>query len=168
MSMSMKGTIARYLLLAAALGLGVAQARAQGTPEQREACTPDALRLCSDTVPDVGRTTACMAAHRAELSPRCRAVFDAGAPAARPRTRIARRHTPKAPVAEMAARTPRRHRMRAAMAPLPMARRGRVHVARGGDRDTREARRVIGKLCAQDIIDSGTCGFMAKVLTLAD
>ncbi len=51
-------------------------ALAQGTDEQREACTPDALKLCSDTIPDIAKTTACMKAHEAALSPRCRAVFN--------------------------------------------------------------------------------------------
>ncbi len=45
------------------------------TPEQQQACTDDALRLCSAEVPDVDRITACMARHKAELSPPCRAQF---------------------------------------------------------------------------------------------
>jgi hypothetical protein len=52
-----------------------APAAAQGTPEQRQACQPDAMRLCSDFVPDVDRITACMVKNRIRLSPACRAVF---------------------------------------------------------------------------------------------
>jgi hypothetical protein len=52
-----------------------APAAAQGTPEQRQACQPDALRLCSEFVPDVDRITACMIKNRIRLSPPCRAVF---------------------------------------------------------------------------------------------
>lgn len=45
------------------------------TAEQQQACTDDALRLCSSEVPDVDRITACMARHKPELSPPCRAQF---------------------------------------------------------------------------------------------
>ena len=48
---------------------------AQGTPEQREACSGDAQRLCSHTIPDVERTKACLIANRRALSPACRAAF---------------------------------------------------------------------------------------------
>jgi hypothetical protein len=41
----------------------------------RDACTQDAFRLCSDTIPDVARTKACLARHRGSLSPLCRAAF---------------------------------------------------------------------------------------------
>jgi hypothetical protein len=41
----------------------------------REACTHDAFRLCGDTIPDVGRTKACLAKNRSSLSPLCRAAF---------------------------------------------------------------------------------------------
>lgn len=45
------------------------------TPEQEQACTSDAFRLCSSEIPDVDRVTACMAARKAQLSPPCRAQF---------------------------------------------------------------------------------------------
>jgi hypothetical protein len=45
------------------------------TAEQEQACSGDALRLCSAEIPDVERITACMARHRAELSPPCQAQF---------------------------------------------------------------------------------------------
>jgi hypothetical protein len=41
----------------------------------REACTHDAFRLCSDTIPDVERTKACLARNRSSLSPLCKAAF---------------------------------------------------------------------------------------------
>jgi hypothetical protein len=41
----------------------------------RDACTHDAFRLCSNMIPDVGRTKACLARHRNSLSPQCRAAF---------------------------------------------------------------------------------------------
>jgi hypothetical protein len=41
----------------------------------RDACTHDAFRLCSNTIPNVGRTKACLARHRDSLSPQCHAAF---------------------------------------------------------------------------------------------
>lgn len=49
----------------------------QGTPEQKAACQPDALKLCSAYVPDVDRITACMVKNRIRLSPACRVFFQA-------------------------------------------------------------------------------------------
>jgi hypothetical protein len=65
------------IILAAALSLtAVASAKAfEVTAEERAACTPDALRLCSSEIPDVGRIVACMKAKEASLSSQCRAVF---------------------------------------------------------------------------------------------
>ena len=61
----------------AALGLlcAVGLAAAQGTPEQQQACSGDAQRLCSQFIPDASKTGACLAHKRAQLSPACRAVF---------------------------------------------------------------------------------------------
>ena len=50
----------------------------QWSPEQRAACEPDAMRLCQQYVPDVGRVRACMLHYRRYLSPRCRAVIEGG------------------------------------------------------------------------------------------
>jgi hypothetical protein len=51
---------------------------AQGTPEQRAACTGDAFRLCSSEIPSVAKVTACMKANYSKLSPRCQAQFAKG------------------------------------------------------------------------------------------
>ena len=56
-------------------GIATAEAGFRVTAEQRAACTPDAIRLCSSEIPDVGRVAACMRANQASLSPRCRATF---------------------------------------------------------------------------------------------
>jgi hypothetical protein len=48
------------------------------TPEQQQACSPDAFRLCGPEIPDVDRVTACMIARKAELSPACRVFFRPG------------------------------------------------------------------------------------------
>jgi hypothetical protein len=62
----------------AMFALAPSPAAAQGTPQQRAACEGDAMRLCSEHVPDVNRITACMSRNRRLLSPACRAVFDGG------------------------------------------------------------------------------------------
>ena len=49
---------------------------AEGTPEQRRACTPDAFRLCSQHIPNIPAITACMVANKSKLSPDCRAAMD--------------------------------------------------------------------------------------------
>ncbi len=68
--------IAFFSLLIAFSLTGLASAEAQQvTAEQRAACTPDAMRLCSSEIPDIGRVTACMKANRARLSARCQATF---------------------------------------------------------------------------------------------
>ena len=50
----------------------------QGTLEQRMACTPDVLRLCSAFIPDADEITICLRERRAELTDACKTAFDAG------------------------------------------------------------------------------------------
>ena len=50
-------------------------ASAQGTPEQRRACTPDVYRLCAGEIPNVRAITACLRRQKASLSSACAAVF---------------------------------------------------------------------------------------------
>ena len=64
------------LLLATALSVSMWPAAARAyTPEQEQACTGDAFRLCSSDIPDIARVTACMVRNKAQLSPACRAHF---------------------------------------------------------------------------------------------
>jgi hypothetical protein len=49
----------------------------QGTLEQRLACTPDVMRLCSAFIPDADQITICLKEKRSELSDACRTVFEA-------------------------------------------------------------------------------------------
>ena len=58
--------------------VGITDAAAQGSPEARQACTPDAMRLCSEFTSDVSQTTKCMMAKRAQWSPACRAAMAHG------------------------------------------------------------------------------------------
>lgn len=62
----------RPLLPAVFLLIGLAAAAAQGSPEQRRACAPDAMRLCSEFIPNVPKITKCMIAKRRQLSKSCR------------------------------------------------------------------------------------------------
>ena len=51
---------------------------AQGTPEERRACTPDVLRHCSEFIPDADQITACLRQKNAELSDACRQIILVG------------------------------------------------------------------------------------------
>jgi hypothetical protein len=48
---------------------------AQGTQQQRDACTPDAFRLCGAYLLDAGRVEACLRASGPNLSRPCHDVF---------------------------------------------------------------------------------------------
>jgi hypothetical protein len=75
------------ITLAASLFASAAHAY---TPEQQQACTGDAFRLCSDAIPDVDRVAVCMIRRKSELSPGCRVYFRSPEPLAAP-AGIARR-----------------------------------------------------------------------------
>ena len=53
----------------------------QGTLEEREACTPDALRLCSSYIPNAHRIAACLRENIQSLSEPCRVVMTGRDPA---------------------------------------------------------------------------------------
>ena len=64
------------LMLATALGVSIWPAASQAyTPEQQQACSDDAFRLCSSDIPDIDRVTACMVRNKEQLTPRCRVFF---------------------------------------------------------------------------------------------
>ena len=67
-------------------------ASAEVSPEIQQACTPDAMQLCADVIPDVPKVTACMMAKRAQLSEACRAAMAAGKHEARHRRHRRCRH----------------------------------------------------------------------------
>ncbi len=46
--------------------------------EDVTACSPDAMRLCKDKLPDLDAIQTCMKANYAHLRPACRARFDRG------------------------------------------------------------------------------------------
>ena len=65
----------------------------QGTFEQRMACTPDVMRLCSSQIPDTNRIVACLRQNTELLSGGCRAVFESNdsVPQPPPQTIVPRR-----------------------------------------------------------------------------
>ena len=70
-------------LVAATLGMALSVLVQPGagfayTPEEQQACTPDAMRLCSEFVPNVDAITACMIKKKAQLSPQCAVFFRRG------------------------------------------------------------------------------------------
>lgn len=71
------------------LGSSMAFAQQRGTEAEREACTPDAMRLCGQFIPDSGRIESCLRAAGPRLSPACYAVFNP--PQERSQPRSARR-----------------------------------------------------------------------------
>lgn len=56
--------------------LASGSAAAQGSPEQRKACTPDVYRLCAGEIPNARAITACLRRHKSSLSQACAAVFE--------------------------------------------------------------------------------------------
>jgi len=77
----MRNAQAGYVRLATIVVLGLlagampAHVRPAAAETAREACTHDAFRLCSDAIPDVARTKACLTKNRRSLSPLCQAAF---------------------------------------------------------------------------------------------
>lgn len=58
------------------------------TQEDADACTPDAMRLCQQAIPDESRVTLCLVQNKRQLSPACSLVFQ------RPRAASAARERP--------------------------------------------------------------------------
>jgi hypothetical protein len=66
------------VLLSIAGAFPAMSAEYRGTQDQQQACTPDVMRLCADSVPDVNRIVACLRHNRSNLSAPCGAVFGVG------------------------------------------------------------------------------------------
>jgi hypothetical protein len=63
------------LVIAVALAVLAPTIASAYTPEEQQACSGDAMRLCGDFIPDVDRITVCMIQKKAQLSPGCRVYF---------------------------------------------------------------------------------------------
>ena len=46
------------------------------TQEDADACTPDAMRLCWNAIPDASRVTQCLFQNKQQLGPACSSVFN--------------------------------------------------------------------------------------------
>jgi hypothetical protein len=79
---SVQSGISRYILpLAMTLSASLLSTATHAyTPEQQQACSGDAFRLCGPEIPDVDRVTVCMIRNRSQLSPGCRVYFRAPEP----------------------------------------------------------------------------------------
>ncbi len=52
----------------------------QSEAEYQQACQDDALRLCSEHVPDHAKIKSCLVAHKKAISPACRSLVSPGKP----------------------------------------------------------------------------------------
>src|SRR3984893_15746696 len=66
------------LLLYSLNQAGAQGARSRGRVSVEQACTPDAMRLCSEFVPDRAKITVCMKAKHAQISKECRLAMAGG------------------------------------------------------------------------------------------
>ena len=64
------------IALAAAFTIVLSASAFAQTAEEQNLCMNDAFRVCSHTIPDRGRTVACMVQNKANLSAGCRSVMD--------------------------------------------------------------------------------------------
>jgi len=64
-------SVAAFLIFLVHLA-GGARAQEQVSQETRQACAPEAIRLCHDYIPDVAKITACMEAKYAQINEECR------------------------------------------------------------------------------------------------
>ncbi|MBR0792210.1 hypothetical protein JQ631_24260 [Bradyrhizobium manausense] len=78
----------RYQTIASLVAISATAFTLQTSPglafssEAQQMCSGDAMRLCSDEIPDIPRIRACMVRKKAQVSPGCRAVMDREAAAA--------------------------------------------------------------------------------------
>jgi hypothetical protein len=66
--------------VALAVGLLSSAAAIAQTAEEQQSCIDDAFRVCSATIPDRARTTACMIQNKSQLSAACQSVMAKYAP----------------------------------------------------------------------------------------
>jgi len=67
---------AKHYILILCLIAPISAHAAAGEAEKEAACRDDAMRLCSQNIPDRDKITSCMRERMPKLSPACRAVFE--------------------------------------------------------------------------------------------
>jgi hypothetical protein len=72
-----KRLICALALLVGMLLGGIGAANAEGSEAARQACTPDAMRLCSEFMPDQAKVKSCMLSKRSQLSEACQLAMGA-------------------------------------------------------------------------------------------
>jgi len=81
-----------WLMLPASIilgGIGAANAQSE---EVKQACTPDAMRLCQEFIPDRAKITRCMMSKRSQISAPCLAAMRSEGQRHRKRVAFHRRH----------------------------------------------------------------------------
>lgn len=66
----------KKIALAAAFTVLLSASAFAQTSEEQGLCMNDAFRVCSHTIPDRGRTVACMVQNKSQLSAPCQMVMD--------------------------------------------------------------------------------------------
>ena len=66
----------RLALALVLLGTSIPVALAQGTPQERQACTRDAQRFCRQDLGNDGAVQNCLQTNRARLSKACSRAFE--------------------------------------------------------------------------------------------
>lgn len=67
-----------WLALPASLFIGGINAASAQSQDAQQACTPDAMRLCSEFIPDRNKVRSCMLRKRSQLSQACRVAIAGG------------------------------------------------------------------------------------------
>ena len=78
--------------------LGAASAQ-QGSEAARQACTPDAMRLCKEFFPDQAKVKSCMLSKQSQLSEACRLAMA-------PKPAESARAEPPRPLTDLPGRSP--------------------------------------------------------------
>jgi hypothetical protein len=81
-----------------ALMLGAISPSLAETPEQRQACTDDAFRVCGDAIPDQDRVFRCLVQNNAAISPLCRSALAPYIQASEPTAPASSRSTAKSKI----------------------------------------------------------------------
>jgi hypothetical protein len=92
MSMRIVRFICLLAVFAGASLYRTGSANAEVPQDVQQACTPDAMRLCSQFIPDVAKITACMNAKHSQLSSTCRTAMRGGRHEVRREARHVVRH----------------------------------------------------------------------------
>jgi len=81
-----------WLIVPGAVIVGGSVAANAQSEEVKQACTPDAMRLCQQFIPDRAKITRCMMSKRSQISAPCRAAMRAEGQRHRKRVAFHRRH----------------------------------------------------------------------------